>query len=115
MDKFLFAIGGGIAAAPFLAMAVLLFVYFMRRAVSRRQIRLGKPTGFCPSSAALGLIFLFAQTFYRPTVSHVVEARLQDDVEEDDNCDPETSEMNLDHQLRKIRRGEPVDDLVLRL
>lgn len=71
--------------------------------------------GFCPSSAALGAVFLLITTFYRPRMEHAIEARLQEEVEEDDEGDPEAPEKGLSRQLRRIRRGEPVETLKLRL
>jgi hypothetical protein len=61
------------------------------------------------------MILLFAQMFYRPTVSYVLEARQDEDADEDDQGDPESREKHLNRQLKRIRRGEQVDDLVLRL
>jgi hypothetical protein len=63
----------------------------------------------------LGAILLFAQVFYRPTLSHVLEARKNEDAEEDYQGDPEGPKKHLNRQLKRIRRGEPVGDLVLRL
>jgi hypothetical protein len=111
----LLAACGSFAAAPFLAMATLLLWYFVRRALSRRQVRRGRPAGFCPSSSALGVIFLIAQTFYRPEFSHVIEAPLREEVDEDDEGDPESPERQFNRQLKRIRRGEQVGDLVTRL
>ena len=103
-------------ALPFLAIAAILVHYSLRRAVWKLKRRRGiENPGFCPSSPALGMVLLFAQMFYRPSTSHVIEARLEEDADEDDQGDPETPEEHLHRQLRQIRRGEPVDVLVLRL
>lgn len=103
-------------ALPFLAVAAILLHYCARRMVwRRRKRRVGANPGFCPSSAALGTILLFAQTFYRPSIAYVVEVRQEVDVEEDDAGDPDAPARQLERQLRRIRRGEPVDRLVLRL
>lgn len=113
----LFYRGGDLASAfPFLAIFAILVYYFLRRAAWRSKQRRGytRP-GFYPSAAALGSILLFAQMFYRPSVAYAVEARLEVDVEEDDAGDPETPAKALERQLRRIRRGEPVDRLILRL
>ena len=53
--------------------------------------------------------------FHRPSVAYVVEARQEEDADEDDDGEPESLTKQLDRQLRKIRRGEPVERLVLRL
>jgi hypothetical protein len=44
-----------------------------------------------------------------------IETSEQVEVEEDDQGDPETPEKLLDRQLRRIRRGEPVERLELQL
>jgi hypothetical protein len=67
----------------------LLIHYSLRRAGWKRRRRLGVISlGFCPTSASLGTAFQFMQVFHRPS---------------------------MHRQLRRIRRGEPVDRLVLRL
>jgi hypothetical protein len=103
-------------SAPLWAVVVILVYYHFRRAVWRRNKRHGKRNlGFCPSSAAMGMALLFLQVFHRPSVVYVVEARQDEDADEDDDGDPEGLTKQLDRQLRKIRRGEPVERLVLRL
>lgn len=103
-------------ALPFISIVAILLHYGFRRLAWRRGKRRGRPNlGFCPSSAAMGTILLFAQIFYRPSVAYVVEARQEADADEDDEGDPETPARLLNRQLRRIRRGEPVDRLVLRL
>jgi hypothetical protein len=103
-------------ALPFASIVAILLHYGFRRSRWKRRKRRGRPNpGFCPSSAALGTILLFAQIFYRPSLAYVVEVRQEGDVDEDDEGDPEAPARRLDRQLRRIRRGEPVDRLVLRL
>jgi hypothetical protein len=48
-------------------------------------------------------------------VDYVLEAKQDEDAEEDDKGDPESLTKQLDRQLKRIRRGEPIDRLVLRL
>ncbi|MGD0939101.1 MAG: hypothetical protein ABR905_05255 [Terracidiphilus sp.] len=102
--------------APFLAIGAIPIHYFFLRARCRLNRRLGrKNSGFCPSSSALGVALLFFQVFYRPSVANVVEVKQEEDADEDDEGDPEKLNNELSRQLKKIRRGEPVDSLVLRL
>src|ERR1700677_1174743 len=117
MSANLFYLCGCIAfSLPFLAIIALFVHYSLRRAEWKHKRRRGeKSPGFCPSSSALGMIFLFAQMFYRPTVSYVLGARQDEDVKEDDQGDPEGITKQLNRQLKRIRRGEQVGDLVLRL
>lgn len=103
-------------ASPFLALIAILVHYQVRRSVWKREKRKGKKNpGFCPSAAALGAVFAFMPVFYRPSVDFLIKARIQEEVEEDDEGDPETPEKSLSRQLRRIRRGEPVEALELRL
>ena len=103
-------------SAPFLAIGAIFCYYLLRRAIWRRNRRLGKKNlGFCPSSCALGMALLFVQVFYRPSVDNVIEVKQDEDADEDDEGDPENQRKQLDRQLKRIRRGEPLDRLVLRL
>ncbi len=103
---------------PFLAIVTILVHFLVRRALWRRRARRGKRLGFYPSTVALGMAFQFMQVFTRPSVAYVLEEKQKQDAEEDDNGDPESPQARLRHfhrQLRRIRRGEPVDRLVLRM
>jgi hypothetical protein len=53
--------------------------------------------------------------FYQPSVANLLDEKESEDADEDDNGDPENLKKQLDRQLKKIRRGEPVDRLVLRI
>ncbi len=102
--------------APFLAIGAILVYYCFLRVRWQLNQRLGrKNPGFCPSSSALGIALLFLQVLYRPSVANVVEIKQEEDADEDDEGDPENLKKQLDRQLKKIRRGEPVDRLVFRL
>ena len=63
----------------------------------------------------MGMMLLFMQVFVRPTLQYVLEEKQDDEVKEDDQGDPESITKQLNRQLKKIRRGEQVGDLVLRL
>jgi hypothetical protein len=111
---FAYAIGALAGSIPYLAIVFILGHYVVRRANCRRRTRRSMP-GFYPSSAALGAVFLLTQMFYRPSIRHTIEARLVIDVEDDDQGDPEAPAKQLDRQLKRIRRGESVESLVVRL
>ena len=103
-------------ASPFLAIVLILAYYQIQRIVWQRKWRKErKSLGFCHSSAALAAVFLLITTIYRPRMEFAIEVRLHEDVKEDDEGDPETPEKHLGRQLRRIRRGEPVETLVWRL
>jgi hypothetical protein len=106
--------------ASFLAVAVVVCYYLASRVVLRRRARGGrrrsKLSGY---GLALGLAFMqLIRTFYQPDVAYLLEAEQDEDADEDDSGDPETPEGRLRHfhrQLRRIRRGEVIDRLVLRM
>jgi hypothetical protein len=99
----------------------LIFGYFcFTRVVQQRRQRAGRRRSrFSAYGVALGLAFMqLVRTFYQPDLSYLIEVKQDEDVDEDDSADPETPEGRLKHfhrQLRRIRRGEPVDRLVLKI
>jgi hypothetical protein len=113
----LLSLGAALAfGTPVFAMLPLLAHYYYRRAVWRRRKRRGRGNaGFCPSAFALGSALQFLAIFYRPSLRNVLEARELVDVDEDDDGGSDTPKRHLHRQLRRIRRGEPVGDLVWRM
>jgi hypothetical protein len=102
--------------APFLAIVLILLYYVFLRSRWRILRRLGsRNSGFCPSESLLGTALQFWQVVYRPNDAYVVEAKIEDDAEDADEGDPESPTWQLLWQLRQIRRGERVEQLVLRL
>ena len=96
---------------PGVMIAVILVHYLWLR----KRWKSGKRLGYYPSAFALGLAFQFMQCFHRPSVAHVIEAKRNEEADEDQNGDPETKHKHLHRQLRRIRRGEEVGKLVVRL
>jgi hypothetical protein len=116
MSANLFYLCSIVASLPYVAIVVVLFHYLLRRTKWKADKRCGKKSpGFCPSTTALGMMMLFMQVFVRPTLQYVLEEKQNQDVEEDDGGDPEGITKQLHRQLKRIRRGEQVGDLVLRL
>jgi hypothetical protein len=101
---------------PFL-FVVLALIHFCwwRLCVWRR--RTGKMRSRLHSCClAMGMAFLQnLWLFYQPSVAILLEEKQCEDADEDDNGDPENLKKQLDRQLKKIRRGEPVERLVLRI
>ena len=66
---------------------------------------------------AMGAALMFLSMAYRPNHAFVAKAQIveREDTEDDDQGGPDTSKRHLMRQLRRIRRGEPVDRLVWRL
>jgi len=101
--------------SPFLAILVILAYYYLFRVPWRRNRKRG--SRFSPASAGLGAALLGLTLFYRPRIEYAIEAqqRQVEEVDEDDNGDPDTAVRHLLRQLRRIRRGEKVDRLILKL
>jgi len=101
--------------------AAVFFVYFCfsRVLLSRRQRTGRRGSRLSGYGMALGLAFMqLVRVFYQPDLAYLVEVKLDEDADEDDSGDPETPEGRLKHfhrQLRRIRRGDPVDRLELRM
>jgi hypothetical protein len=97
--------------------ALLVFVHFLvRRAAWKHGKRQGRTNlGYYPSTSALGTAFQYMQIFHRPSMAYVIEAKQEQDADEDENGDPESIQKQLNRQLWRIRRGDPIDRLVLRL
>ena len=69
------------------------------------------------SPEAFGAAFLFLSMAYRPNHAFIAKAQItqRDDEDDDDEGGPDTARKHLLRQLRRIRHGEKVDRLVLRL
>jgi hypothetical protein len=69
------------------------------------------------SPEAFGAAFLFLSMAYRPNHAFIAKAQIQqrEDEDDDDEGGPDTARKHLLRQLRRIRHGEKVDRLVLRL
>src|SRR6266567_6648679 len=82
-----------------------------------RQRRNGKGRWLGTSAANLGAAFQFLSMAYRPNHAFVTKAQIQqqEDADEDEDGGPDTPIKHLHRQLRRIRRGEPVDRLIWRL
>lgn len=113
---FLSVLGVLAISSPALSIVVILLHYCLRRFQGRRNRRRRKSNwGYFPSSFALGLVLQFVQVYWRPSVAYVMEEKQDEDADDDDDGDPENLKKQLDRQLKKIRRGEPLERLVLRL
>ena len=103
-------------ATPCLAVVVLLGTFYLKRARWRRRRRT-KPeyAGFYPSASSLGNALHSLQIFTRPTVAYVLQEKYDEDMEDDGDGGPDDPTRQLKGQLKRIRRGERVDTLTVRL
>jgi hypothetical protein len=116
MDPIYSALAALAMSSPFLAILLILAYYYLFCVPWRRKRKTGRRRpGF--STAGLGTVVLGLTLIYRPRILHAVEAqqRQVEDADEDDNGDPDSPRKHLMRQLRRIRRGEDVDVLSVRL
>jgi hypothetical protein len=86
----------------FLCFVSVVFVYQrLRWRITRR--------GFRPSTAMLGNAFHQLQTIVQPQMQHVIEEKLNEDLEDEEAGDPDDPVRHLHRQAAKIRRGEPIE------
>lgn len=102
--------------APFLAIAAIVLYSRLRRAAWAREHCLERPAAILRTSLVASAIALQQlQVFYRPSTAYVLEVEQEDDAEDDDTGEPNDPASHLNRQLRRIRRGQSLETLVLRL
>jgi hypothetical protein len=116
MDDLYSAVAALAMGSPFLAILVILAYYYLFRVSWRRNGKL-KTRRSRFSSEGLGTVLLGLTLIYRPRIHYAIEAqqRQVEDADEDDNGDPDIPARHLLRQLRRIRRGEAVESLTVRL
>ena len=91
-------------------------IFYLRRMIGTRKKCQGrKDLGFSPSTFTLGISLRHLEMFTHPSVEYVLEEKYDEDADEDDQGDPDHPSAQLKRQLKRVRRGEAVDRLVLRL
>jgi hypothetical protein len=79
------------------------------RALWRRRKKTGKrKLGFYPSGAVIGNALQVLQAIAEPQVQHVIEERLEEPAEDDDETGPKDPTAHLMRQARRIGKGEDV-------
>jgi len=100
------------------AVAVLVIGSRMKQLVWKEKPgRKKRRFGVFLANAALGFAFLTLPVIYRPSVALIVNAQIRqkEDKDDDENGDPDSPAKRLLRQLGRIRRGEKVDRLILKL
>lgn len=102
-----------------LLLAIALVCQRIKLSVRSRgnPVRRRRRVGIVASNALVGLAFLPLSIIYRPSLSEIAKAQIrqQEDVDEDESGDAESPIKHLLRQLRRIRRGEQVETISLRL
>jgi hypothetical protein len=87
-------------------------VYLFQRLQWRRKTgEYKKRCGFYPSAAALSIALLSLQTLAQPDLHHSLEERQSEADDTQEDGDPDDPFAQLNHQLKRIRNNEPVNDL----
>jgi hypothetical protein len=99
-------------ALPGLLLLAIACAFFFQRSRWKRRQRLGKKRfGFYPSTYALGIALQLIQTFVAPNTENAIEEKLKEEAEEDDQGGSLDPAKHLERQLKRIRRGERIDQL----
>jgi hypothetical protein len=94
----------------------LIFFTMSRICLWKRKHRTGVQSKIYSLCLAAGIAFLqFVRTFYQPNLSYVLSAIEDEEVDEGDNGDPDSPHKHLNRQLKKIRRGEHLERLEVKL
>lgn len=87
------------------------FAFLIRRLRRSRRLRSRSRFGFFPNAGGLGNAFQQLQAIVQPQVQHVLEAKLDEESDEDDQGGPLDPVEHLHRQARRIRRGDTLDRL----
>ena len=99
----------------YLFTALIALAFFLQRYRWRRRRRLGKSNwGFYPSSAGMGNALQQLSTLAQPQVEHVLEEKLAEKADEDDEGGPLDPVQHLGRQCGRIRRGEKLGGMKVR-
>lgn len=84
-------------------------VFLYQRWRWQRRRRKGKPAGFYPRGAALGNALHQLQSIAEPQNKYVIEEKLKEDVDENEEGGPDHPDRHLHRQAGRIRRGERLE------
>jgi hypothetical protein len=95
-----------------LVLIVWFCTLFVQRILWRVRKRVGKSKlGFYPSGAALGNALLALNAIAQPQAKYVLEEKLEEPADEDDEAGPKDPTAHLMRQAKRIRNGEKIDRL----
>ncbi len=104
----------GLLLLIFFVLALTHFAFFCNGQRKRKTLNHRRRIPIFLVSA--GFLFLqLMSEIYCPSARFLLAEKCDEDADEDDSGDPESSEKHLHRQLKRIRRGEKIGDLVLRL
>ncbi len=87
-------------------------VVFVLRASWRWRKKAGKSKlGFYPTGASMGNALQVLQAIIEPQIQYVIEEKLEEPADEDDEAGLKDPTAHLMRQARRIRNGEKVEQL----
>jgi hypothetical protein len=106
--------------APSLSSILLLMLLPWRRPKEQsqeqnRETPIRKRSGFSGYAFSIGMALQNIEKLIHHNVQPMIVQRIDEDQDEDDQTDSNDPLVHFHRQLRKIRRGEQVDQLVLRI
>jgi hypothetical protein len=96
---------GAVYLIIFVVVAYVLLLWNRHRAKRRRK------SGFYRTSSSVGNVLLEMQKFAHPSVEHVLQQKLDEREDEDDEGGPKDPTEHLRRSLKRIRNGEKIDNL----
>ena len=104
------------ASALLCVMCFVTCAFFFQRFRWHLRKRLGKKRlGFYPTSASLGNALQTLQIFAEPRVEHVLEEKLDEDVDDDEAGGSDDPAEHLQRQAARIRKGKQLGHLTARI
>jgi hypothetical protein len=104
--------GANLAAFLLIFSIFIACAFFFQRIRWKYRKRQGKRNpGFYPTAGSMGNALHSLQIFVQPEVRYILQEKLSEDEEQDDEGGSDDPSARLERQLRRIRRGEPVGDL----
>jgi hypothetical protein len=95
-----------------LLLIVWFCVIFVQRTLWRLRKKAGKSKiGFYPSGTSMGNALQALQAIANPQVLYVIEEKLEEPVDEEDETGPKDPTAHLMRQAKRIRNGEKVERL----
>ncbi len=110
------AFGVSFPVVAIVLVSVAIVFHKIGELLRKRKQRWRRHMQVSASSVVLGLAFLPLAVVYRPSLIEAVKVQYRqlDDADEDENGDPDSPLNHLRKQLRRIRRGEKVETLLVR-
>jgi hypothetical protein len=104
------------AGAPLLGVVTFTAIFYLKRGSFKPSKRSrNRHAGFSAFTFSMGMALQNMEMLVNHNVQHVIEERFDQDADEDGQGDPDHPRAQMNRQLKRIRMGESVERLILRL